>query len=245
MRLPGRAITMQIQSRLERTYWMRVLVSTIPDALIGVVISYATDSNLIISVIDTVIGLQILGLAIWAKNVLWNWIVFRLSGDRQTLRDQALEFLRKNRFPEPDEYLHDVDTYFNAAAAFFALAIRRLARLKRANMSEGSKEQQLAKSRRGYLAQVKVLTVGERAQEAAKINKALGIKAPKSTAAAATLDAVPRPSTFGCSAHWAVMPKSRPRLAASASSSMKCNYGCWTLSRPSVRQHLPPSTYTR
>jgi hypothetical protein len=57
-------------------------------------------------------------------------------------------------------------------------------------MSEGSKEQQLAKSRRGYLAQIKMLTVSERAQEAAKINKALGIKAPKGTAAAATLDAV-------------------------------------------------------
>src|SRR6478672_581175 len=38
------------------------------------------------------------------------------------------------------------------------------------------------------LAQVKMLTVGERAQEAAKINKALGIKAPKGTAAAAALD---------------------------------------------------------
>ena len=53
-------------------------------------------------------------------------------------------------------------------------------------MSEGSKErspQQLAKSRRGYLAQVKMLTVDERAQEVAKINKALGIKAPKDTAA--------------------------------------------------------------
>ena len=52
-------------------------------------------------------------------------------------------------------------------------------------MSEGSKErspQQLAKSRRDYLAQVKMLTVDERTQEAAKINKALGIKAPKGTA---------------------------------------------------------------
>jgi hypothetical protein len=58
-------------------------------------------------------------------------------------------------------------------------------------MSEGSKEkrpQQLAKSRRDYLAQVRMLTVDERTQEAAKINKALGIKAPKGTAAAATLD---------------------------------------------------------
>src|SRR6478672_9746077 len=64
--------------------------------------------------------------------------------------------------------------------------------LRRGNMSEGSKErspQQLAKSRRDYLAQVKMLTVDERTQEAAKINKALGIKAPKGTAAAATLDA--------------------------------------------------------
>ena len=59
-------------------------------------------------------------------------------------------------------------------------------------MSEGSKErslQHLAESRRGYLAQVRMLTVDERTQEAAMINKALGIKAPKGTAAAATLDA--------------------------------------------------------
>ena len=44
---------------------------------------------------------------------------------------------------------------------------------------------------------------------------------------------------FGCSAHWAVMPKSRLRSPASVSSSIKCNYGCWTLSHASVRQHLP------
>ena len=59
-------------------------------------------------------------------------------------------------------------------------------------MSEGSKErsrQHLAKSRRDYLAQVKMLTVDERTQEAAKISKALGIKAPKGAAAAAALDA--------------------------------------------------------
>jgi len=59
-------------------------------------------------------------------------------------------------------------------------------------MSEESKErspQQLAKSRRDYLAQIKMLTVGERTQEAANINKALGIKARKGIPAAATLDA--------------------------------------------------------
>ena len=59
-------------------------------------------------------------------------------------------------------------------------------------MPEGSKErspQQLAKSRRDYLAQARMLPVDERTHEAAEINKALGIKEPKGTAAAATLDA--------------------------------------------------------
>jgi hypothetical protein len=59
-------------------------------------------------------------------------------------------------------------------------------------MSEGSKErspQQLAESRRDYLAQARMLPVDERTQEVAMINKALGIKAPKGTPAAATLDA--------------------------------------------------------
>jgi hypothetical protein len=59
-------------------------------------------------------------------------------------------------------------------------------------MSERSKErsrQQLVKSRRDYLAQIKMLAVDERTEEAAKINKALGVKAPKGTAAAAALDA--------------------------------------------------------
>jgi hypothetical protein len=105
---------MQIQSKIERAFWIRTLLSIIPDALIGVVISYATDSNLIVAVIATVIGLQILGLVLLAKNILWNWIVFRLSGERETLRNDAFEFLRKNKFPEPNEYLHDPDTYFQA-----------------------------------------------------------------------------------------------------------------------------------
>ena len=58
-------------------------------------------------------------------------------------------------------------------------------------MSEESKErslQKLAKGRRVYLTQARMLTEDERTQEAAEINKALGIKAPKGSAAAMTLD---------------------------------------------------------
>jgi hypothetical protein len=59
-------------------------------------------------------------------------------------------------------------------------------------MPEGSKgrsPKQLAKSRRDYVAQVRMLNVHERRREAAMINEVPGIKAPKSTAAAASLDA--------------------------------------------------------
>jgi hypothetical protein len=48
--------------------------------------------------------------------------------------------------------------------------------------------QKLAKCRRDYLAQAKMFTEDERAQEAAEINKTLGIEAPKGSAAATTLD---------------------------------------------------------
>jgi ABC-type uncharacterized transport system ATPase subunit len=56
-------------------------------------------------------------------------------------------------------------------------------------MPEESKErrQKVAKSRRDYLAQLKMISVDERTQEAAEIIKALGIRAPKGTAVA-TLD---------------------------------------------------------
>jgi hypothetical protein len=58
-------------------------------------------------------------------------------------------------------------------------------------MSEESKKrslQKLVKCRRDYLAQAKMLTEDERAQEAAEINKALGIKALKGSPDATTLD---------------------------------------------------------
>jgi hypothetical protein len=61
-------------------------------------------------------------------------------------------------------------------------------------MSEESKErslQKLAKGRRVYLTQARMLTEDERPQEAAEINKALSIKAPKGRAAATTLDTAP------------------------------------------------------
>jgi hypothetical protein len=95
-------------------------------------------------------------------------------------------------------------------------------------MSEKSKERsphKLAKSRRDYLAQAKMLIGDERTQDAAEINKALGIRAPKGSAAATTLNTA-RAAYFSCSARSGAMPKSRRRSPASVSSSIRCNYRC-------------------
>ena len=106
-------------------------------------------------------------------------------------------------------------------------------------MREARRNSKLAKSRRDYLAQVKMLSVVERAKEAAKINKALGIKAPKGTASAATLDAA-RASYIRLLGSLGSNAEVKAEVSpASASSSIRCNYRCWTLSHASVRQYLP------
>ena len=95
-------------------------------------------------------------------------------------------------------------------------------------MSQGRKErspQQLARSRRDYLRQLKMLTSEERTQEAAKINEALGIKAPKGTATAATLDAA-RAAYIRLLGSLSSNAEVKAESPASASSWIKCNYGC-------------------
>ena len=108
-------------------------------------------------------------------------------------------------------------------------------------MSESGKErspQQLVKSRRDYLAQVRMLTVDERTQEAAMINKALGIKAPKGAAAAATLDAA-RAGYIRLLGSLGSNAEVKAEVTCFCEQLDQCNCGCWTLSHASVRQHSP------
>ena len=108
-------------------------------------------------------------------------------------------------------------------------------------MFEGSKErspQQLAKSRRDYLAQVKMLTVDERTQEAAKINKALGIKAPKGAAAAATLDAA-RAGYIRLLGSLGSNAEVKAEVTCFCEQLDQMQLRMLALSHASVRQHLP------
>lgn len=109
--VPGE-LQMEIQSRTERNFWVRTLIAIVPDVLIGALIGLVTSNNVIASIVVTVIALQLFYLLLLVKDVTWGWVVFRLSGDRDQLRRAAFAFLRKNRFPEPDDYISDVGSYF-------------------------------------------------------------------------------------------------------------------------------------
>ena len=98
--------------------------------------------------------------------------------------------------------------------------------------------QKLAEFRRDYLAQAKMLAVDERTQEAAKINKALGIKAPKGTAAAATLDTARAAyiRLLGSAGHNAEVAADVTRFREQID---KMQLRMLGPKRRSVRQHLP------
>ena len=111
-------------------------------------------------------------------------------------------------------------------------------------MSEESKKrslQKLAKCRRDYLAQAKMFTEDERAQEAAEINKTLGIKAPKGSAAATTLDTA-RAGYIQLLGSLGSNAEVKAEVTRFVSSSIRCNYRCWALSHANVRaeQDRPP-----
>lgn len=104
---------MQSCSRSTLDLLIRAAARLVPDVFIGIAVSYFTSSGLV-GVFATVVGLQILYVAIWIKNTAWGWVIFRISSDREELGLAMLDFLNTNRFPEPDEYFRDVRTYFQS-----------------------------------------------------------------------------------------------------------------------------------
>jgi hypothetical protein len=78
---------------------------------------------------------------------------------------------------------------------------------------------------RGIPAQAKMLTEVERIQEAAEINKALGINAPKGSAAVMTLDKA-RAAYIRLLGSLGSNAEVKAEVSVSASNSIRCNYGC-------------------
>jgi hypothetical protein len=100
----------QIQSKQERSMWLSALINSIPDIAIAWI---ASDVFAIgpIGFVAVFVGMQCLYLFVWLKTILWSWLVFWISG-RKKMTSHLEDYLYKNRFPQPPEFIGGIDDYF-------------------------------------------------------------------------------------------------------------------------------------
>jgi hypothetical protein len=101
---------MQFGSKLKRNILTNAILGLVPDVLISGVAASMTESGFM-GFFAVLVGLQVLYLLAWARKTIWAWLFFWVRGRKQ-LADHALDYLRSNRYPEPDEYHADVGDYF-------------------------------------------------------------------------------------------------------------------------------------
>lgn len=105
---------MQFESKLKRTLWLNVVLGLIPDVVVSVVLAKIFDGG-VWGFFFALVGLQILYLLFWIKNSIWSWSLFVLRG-RKKFTEFLLDYLRENRYPEPDNYASSVEGYFSGVA---------------------------------------------------------------------------------------------------------------------------------
>lgn len=85
-----------------------------PDILIAMAVAIYSDEGL-----DTFffvfIALQVIYLLIWIKNSIWSWVFYKFKGRKQ-IKDYVLDYLKTNKYPEPEDYLKSPDEYFSSVS---------------------------------------------------------------------------------------------------------------------------------
>jgi hypothetical protein len=104
----------QIQSKQERSFWAATALNAVPDLIISVVASYFLDLG-IPGFFGILLAKQAVYFCIWIKSVTWVWLLFWLSG-RRKMAAHLEDFLYKNKFPQPPEFVTDIDDYLSRAA---------------------------------------------------------------------------------------------------------------------------------
>ena len=104
----------QIQSKQERGLIADSLRNFVPDILVSWAGAYLFNLGFP-GFFGILICLQCLYLGIWIKNLIWMWLLFWLSG-RKKLASHLEDFLYKNRFPQPPEFVGDIDDYLSQVA---------------------------------------------------------------------------------------------------------------------------------
>jgi hypothetical protein len=109
----------QIASKQQRGFWAASVVNLIPDILVSAGGSYVLDWGGP-GFLGIFFGLQVVYFALWLKRMLWVWFLFWLSNRRKSA-DHIEEYLFKNRFPQPPEYVGGVENYLSEIAEDKAL----------------------------------------------------------------------------------------------------------------------------
>jgi hypothetical protein len=100
----------QIQSKQERSMWVSALINSIPDIAIAWVASDVFGIGPV-GFVAVFLGIQCLYLLLWLKTILWSWLVFWISG-RKKMTSHLEDYLYKNRYPQPPEFIGGIDDYF-------------------------------------------------------------------------------------------------------------------------------------
>jgi len=104
----------QIQSKQERGVLANGLRNFIPDILLAWAGAYLFDIGFL-GFIGILIALQCIYFVIWLKTFLWGWFLFWFSG-RKKMANHLEDYVYKNRFPQPPEFVGDIDDYFSEVA---------------------------------------------------------------------------------------------------------------------------------
>ncbi len=101
---------MQFGSRIERRASLKKVLVFFPDFFLAFIIAIMSH-KFVGTFIAMFLLLLLLNFLFWAKNTLWGWFLFVwLRRDDEQVR--MMNFLTENKFPEPQEYVASVETYF-------------------------------------------------------------------------------------------------------------------------------------
>ena len=106
---------MQFESKIKRNFWINLILGMTPDILISVMIAVLYDEDYLLAFFIVLVGLQIIYFLIWVKNTAWSWILYKYKL-RKHYSSLVLDSLKKNHYPEPNEYLESSVEYFSSVA---------------------------------------------------------------------------------------------------------------------------------
>lgn len=104
---------MEFESRESRAVWKNFFISLIPEVIFSAIVTMVAGGDWG-GFFVVLLGLQAVYLAIWAKNSVWAWVLFRLGG-RAAAADAVFLYLKKNALPMPRDRERSATDYLERA----------------------------------------------------------------------------------------------------------------------------------